>query len=239
LIEAERMEAVSTFAAGVAHEVRNPLQGIILSIDYLASCGGGEDPNTTTVLARMRSAVARINEVITGLVEFAVKREHVVQHEDLNRIVESALKSVENELNAHPIRLRTDLAENLPPLELDARTLRHVFITLLMNSIRELSEGGTLAVRTYARGAPEDGGATVGLPAPGKVVVAEFCQRHHPVLTENLEAEQTQSQDRPESKIESGLGLKILRKILGAYGGTIDHAQEGKTGNVYKVQFKG
>jgi PAS domain S-box-containing protein len=239
LIEAERLEAISTFAAGVAHEVRNPLQGITLSIDYLSSCAPPEDADAAGVLERMRSGVDRINDVIAGLTEFAVRREPQPKHEDLNAIVERALKSVENELKNHPIQLRLGLGENLPSLELDSTSLRHVLITLLMSSVRAISTGGVLSVRTYTRHA-EVAAASHAPPNGPSVparsfVVTEIAHRKNAATAHP--DDHGGAGRRSSHAPKTGLGLGILRKIVSAQGGTIEHAKEKQWTSKYTIEF--
>ncbi|PWU10979.1 MAG: hypothetical protein C5B50_24195 [Verrucomicrobia bacterium] len=238
LIEAERLEAISTFAAGVAHEVRNPLQGITLSIDYLSSCAPPDDANAAGVLERMRSGVDRINDVIAGLTEFAVRREPQPKHEDLNAIVERALKSIEHELKHHPIQLQLQLADQLPLLEVDATSLRHVFITLLMSSVRAISLGGVLSVRTYLReaeDAPAHEPAKRQPPRSKMLVGTEITHHRNPAPGHG--DEHGGGGRRHSAGPKTGLGLGILRKILSAHRGTIEHTKEKDGGTRYTIEF--
>jgi PAS domain S-box-containing protein len=114
LVQAEKLEAVSTFAAGVAHEVKNPLQAIILGVDYLSQHLAPHDEAATSVLADMDQAVTRADGIIRGLLEFAAHRQREARDEDLNAIIEHALPAVEHELVNGRITLVKDLAPALP-----------------------------------------------------------------------------------------------------------------------------
>ncbi len=216
LIQAERLQAVSTFAAGVAHEVKNPLQTIILGVDYLANSVAHGDTTAGVVLADMNSAVSRADAIIHGLLEFSATRQRTVVEADLNAITEQSLRAVEHEMVMYPITLERDLAGALPRLRLDVKALRHVFINLFMNSIRSLADGGTLRVKTSARLLRESdlapGAKRLGpLRAGDEVVAAE--------IEESLAAAPQEKAPREKGL---GVGLTVLKKIIELAGGVID-----------------
>jgi len=222
-VQAERLEAVSTFAAGVAHEVKNPLQTLILSIDYLSNHVVTEDKTAAGLLTEMGRAVQRVDGVIRGLVEFSghVKRE--VKPEDLSALMEQSLQAVAFELGARPVRLVTELATGLPPIKVDAKALRHVLISLLMNCLRAMPDGGTLATRTFAQ-------------VPG-AVIAEIENAFGPATTTSA-VPGAEGADKAARAKEIGLGVSVLRKILGRFGATIDWTKPGETGNKYTLVFR-
>src|SRR5215204_2402848 len=129
-VESEKLEAVSTFAAGVAHEVKNPLQTIILGIDYLSNHLKSADETAASVLNDMAEAVGRADGIIRGLIEFSTYNKATVKDEDLTAIMEQALHAVRVELANYPIQLTMELTQNLP-LRADLRSMKHVFINLL------------------------------------------------------------------------------------------------------------
>ena len=242
LIHAEKLEAVSTFAGGVAHEVKNPLQTIILGVDYLASHLSKGDATAALVLADMGSAVMRADGIIRGLLEFSATKHREIKEEDLSAIVEQSLRAVEHEIVNFRVALIKDLPSGLGPVRFDARTMKHVFIHLFMHAMRELPEGGKLVVQTFNRILKEDfklngkpsaifkmGEALVGAAvetSPGALVGESASSAH-------LAATATQ----PITK-ESGLGLTVLRKIIELYGGVVDVTNNKDKGSRYVILFK-
>ncbi len=240
LIQAERLEAVSTFAAGIAHEVKNPLQTLILGIDFLANHVVTDDEKTSALLGEMTRAVKRADGVIRGLLEFSAHRKQEIKQEDLNGIVEQSLQSVQQELKAHPVKLVATLEPDLPRLKLDAKTLKHVFISLFVNSIGAMPQGGTLAVRTYPR---HGNGATTGESDNHSRqsvyhVVAEVEATPHPDLTDPAATVSERGAPGPPSEEETGFRLAVLRKIVGLFGGAIDCSRQKEAGNKYTIVFK-
>src|SRR5439155_1265603 len=116
LIQSERLEAVSTFAGGIAHEVKNPLQTITLGVDFLKNSFGNAGEDVRMVLTEMDNAARRADAVSRGMVEFSSFNKRDVKDHDLSRIAEQSLCSVESEIKHNGIKLIKDLAPNLPPV---------------------------------------------------------------------------------------------------------------------------
>ncbi len=231
LVQSEKLEAVSTFAAGVAHEVKNPLQTLILGIDYLSNHLGG-DPTTRMVLHDMAGAVHRADGNIRGLLEFSASKRPHVKDENINEIIEQSLHSVENELKNAPIELIKEVAPGLPLLKFDFRTMKHVFINLFMYSIRGMASGGTLRVRTYLREIKEN------FSADGRL--SNYIRRGDTLVVAEVEDTAPAVKDEPASDTtrgkDSALGLTVLKKIVELYGGVVDVTSG--SGNKYTLIFK-
>jgi PAS domain S-box-containing protein len=241
LIESEKLEAVSTFAGGIAHEVKNPLQTITLGIDFLTTCIGESDPNAGMVLEDMSSAAKRADGVIRGLVEFSSYNKRDVRDHDLSDIVEQALRSVENELTSRSIRLLRKLAADLPRVQLDLKTMKHVLLNFLMSAIESMSRGGILSVKTYSSCLLENqgwSGRTPGqLKAGDTIVVAEVEDNGTGVIESKLA--ESSERDFPTEMIRKGiLDLMVLKKVVELYGGMIQILNLKEGGVRVTIMFK-
>jgi PAS domain S-box-containing protein len=229
LVQSEKLEAVSTFAAGVAHEVKNPLQTIILGVDYLSN-HLTQDQTVAMVLGDMATAVHRADAIIRGLLEFSANKKRNVQDEDLNQIIDQSLLSVQNELQNSPIELVKDVAPELPPLRLDSRTMKHVFINIFMYSIRAMSGGGTLRVKTYCREIKEnwmEHGRVSNFLRIGDTAVVAEVEDTAPPSPEKIHDSRSN---------EPALGFTVLKKIVELYGGLVDLTNE--KGHRYTLTFR-
>ena len=235
LVQAERLEAVSTFAAGVAHEVRNPLQTILMGLEYLGHHLPGTEKECSSVVQEMVHAVNRADGIIRGLTEFAQHSKRQVRDEDLSTILKQSVQAVEPELAQHPILLSCELAGNLPRFTVDFRSLKHVFINLLMRITRELQpEGGRIVVRTFS--------STLERPLVLNGRQVRNFQAGETALWAEIEVFPNRLGDGKATHAvahSNGFGLTVLKKIIELYGGIFETTQPEDTGGTrYAAIFK-
>ena len=138
LIHAEKMESIGRLSAGVAHEVKNPLAILQMSIDYLK--GEDNDDTIKTILTDMEDAVSRADGIIKGLLDFSREKELQLAAGDINEVIGHSLKLVEHELKQNNVTLTTELESGLPVLEMDRNRLQQVFINLFINSVQAMKD---------------------------------------------------------------------------------------------------
>src|SRR5205823_3392509 len=151
LIQAEKMQSVGRLAAGVAHEVKNPLAILSMGIDYLMKNLVSSDANIGLILGDMHEALKRADLIIHGLLDFSVPRALDLHAEDMSALVEHSLGLVRHEMSALPIKLVKDLADGMPPTWVDKNKVIQVLVNILTNAIHSMPKGGTLTVRTCAK----------------------------------------------------------------------------------------
>jgi PAS domain S-box-containing protein len=251
LIQTAKLESVGTLAAGVAHEVKNPLQIILMGVDYLSKNIASTDENIPAVLSDMRAAISRADQIVRGLLEFSAAYRPDVKDENLNTIIESSLALVKFELAKAHIEVKRLLMDNLPPLKLDKTKIQQVFINVFMNAIHSMPQGGMLTIGTYIRRLTEIdydvGDRTVGHLRVGDTV--DFKVGEIAVVAE---VEDTGA-GIPEDKLAkifdpffttkaagkgSGLGLTVVKKIVELHGGSIDIRNRPEGGVIVTVIFK-
>ncbi|MCL5096855.1 MAG: ATP-binding protein [Candidatus Omnitrophica bacterium] len=227
LIQAEKMDSVGTLAAGVAHQVKNPLQILLLGVRYLANNLSTSDERINTILTDMRKAVTRADNIIRGLLEFSASNQLAIKATDINEVIQQALWLVNYELAANRIRLVKELAPHLPALSLDKIKMEQVIINLVMNAIQAMPQGGSLTVKTAVAQLPqlhphllERTGS--GLKS-GDTVVMVTIEDTGPGIPEDA---LTKIFDpfyttKPPGK-GTGLGLTVVKKIIELHGGLVD-----------------
>ena len=237
LVQSEKLEAVSTFAAAVAHEVKNPLQTVVLGIDYLTDYVVTNDENAAGLLKQMGAAVHRADAIIRGLLEFSSHRKGAVSDQDLSELFRQSLGAVEGELTAKAIRLKTSLADDLPPLRLDKRSMKHVLINLLVTELRAFSQGGVLLVKTSMREMTKTEqrrltSSDSETAKKGAVVTAEIESRYG----ESAEDRPTDSGLAGSVSAGDDFGIMVSRKIIELYGGKVDF-HRGDAGSKFAISF--
>lgn len=227
LIQAEKMESIGTLAAGVAHEVKNPLAIMQMGVNYLSKKMPEGDENITMVLQEMKEAITRADSITRGLLDFAASKQLAVKPEDFNQLITDTLKMVRHELNEKRIELVKDLAASLPKVAVDKTQIQQVFVNLFINAAHAMPSGGTLTVRTFARQITksthsEGSRSSAHLWVGETALVAEVDDTGGGIPLEHLAKIFDPFFTTKPTGVGTGLGLPVSRKIVELHGGTID-----------------
>ena len=221
LMESDRLAAVGELVAGVAHEVNNPLSSISAFAQLLLR------ETTLSVSQResidvIRTETTRASQVVKDLLAFARRSEPQRAPLDINGVVARTVRMRQYQFAEASVRIETDLAEELPSVMGDARQLQQVCLNLLTNAVQAMNPrgGGDLRVRSYAI----DGAVRLEVSDSGTgIAAAARAHIFEPFFTTKKEGEGT------------GLGLSVSYGIITAHGGTIEVAETGTTGTVFRV----
>ena len=227
LIQAEKMESIGTLAAGVAHEVKNPLAIMQMGVNYLSKKLPVGDENIAMVLQEMKEAITRADTIARGLLDFAASKQLAMKPEDFNQLITDTLKMVRHELNKKRIELVKDLAVLLPKVAVDKTQIQQVFVNIFVNAVQAMPEGGTLTVRTFAKQMTEtthsEGSrSSAHLWVGDTAVVAEVEDTGSGIPQEHLAKIFDPFFTTKPTGVGTGLGLPVSRKIVELHGGTID-----------------
>ena len=227
LIQAAKMESIGTLAAGVAHEVKNPLATLAMGLNYLDKSPLPKDENVILVLSEMREAIARADKITRGLLDFSAAQQLEMRPEDLNRVLEQTLVLLRHELKKQQIELVTEFAQELPLAAIERSQIQQVFVNVLMNAIQAMEKGGTLKVRTskrrLVRSLHEEGSRTSNQLFLGDTaVVAEFEDSGPGISPQNLAKIFDPFFTTKPTGVGTGLGLPVSKKIIELHGGSID-----------------
>jgi PAS domain S-box-containing protein len=225
LIQAAKMESVGTLAAGVAHEVKNPLQTILMGLDYLANNPIGGNGNASLVLSDMREAVTRANAIVRELLQLSAATDFDLKPEDLNAVLDRSLSLIHSEVVASRITVVRKLGADLPRVRLDRSKMEQVFINLFINALHAMSHNGALTVATRYRRFGED--LKLSTPALCRfktgdpVVIAEVQDTGKGIPQELLPRIFDPFFTTKPAGLGTGLGLSVVKKIMDLHGGSI------------------
>jgi signal transduction histidine kinase len=209
LIQTAKLESIGRLAAGLAHEVKNPLAVIQLGVDYLTNtmkADTGRDAVET--IQEMADAVQRADTVIKGLLNFSRSEKLALVPMDLNSVIEESLVLVRHEFTKHNISLEKNLAGGLPPVGLDQGKVKQVFINMFMNAIQAMGSDGSLSVKTSVH--PADKRVMVKIEDTGSGIPEDKLDKlFEPFFTTKPVGSGT------------GLGLSVSKNIIELHGGTI------------------
>jgi signal transduction histidine kinase len=245
LIQAEKMQSIGRLAAGVAHEVKNPLGILRMGTDYLAKNLASPDENVALILADMTDAINRADGIIMGLLDFSVPHALDSHAEDLSAILEQSITLVRHSLGEAHVKLVRELATGLPPVWLDPNKIKQVFVNILINAIHATPAGGVITVRTSTRKlraseVDHDAGSRLAdrFRAGETVVVGEVLDTGAGIPEDKL----AQIFDpffttKPTGK-GTGLGLTVTKKIVELHGGSLDIRNRKEGGVGVTIMFK-
>jgi signal transduction histidine kinase len=226
LIRAAKMESIGSLAAGVAHEVKNPLMQIRLGLDYVRA----ElvlDRNCQAVVQDMENAVRCADSVINSLLDFSRENQLSLKLCRLNTVIEDSLTLVRHILSQNGIQVHLRLQDQLPKILLDENKIHQVFINLVHNAVQAMPRNGTLQISTYQSGPPGK-----------KVLVAEVADSGPGIGKEDMgKIFDPFYTTKPVGK-GSGLGLYVCRNILDLHGAEIELSNRNQGGLCVKVTFK-
>lgn len=214
LIESEKMASIGRLASRIAHELRNPIQGIRMGIELLQHDLRElrEAGRFTNTLEHIDQEILAVNTIVQDLLEYAREMKFEYSETDLQSLLEGILFNLSERLEERQIVLHTEF-EEIGPILADGIRLRQALLNLVQNAIEAMQENGTL---TLAIAAYDGSHAAISIQDTGCGISPEQQQRiFEPFFT---------TKDKGV-----GLGMSIVQKIIEAHGGAIQiESQEGQ-----------
>ncbi|HEX5707507.1 MAG TPA: ATP-binding protein, partial [Pyrinomonadaceae bacterium] len=229
MVRAEKLAATGTLAAGVAHEVNNPLASISSLIQILQSqtLTPEREPEAREMLRLVQTQVERITRVLRDMTEFARARTTERASVDVRRVVEAAVRLASFDKSFKRLELATDFDPRAPRVLADADQLQQVFLNLLLNARDATPEGGRVEVRTRLE---ETGGSD---EASRRAVVVEVADTGCGIAPETLP--RVFDPFYSTKPTGTGLGLAVCYGIVTAHGGRIEAAPRNGRGTIVRV----
>ncbi len=229
--QSERLAGLGTLAAGMAHEIRNPLSAIKTFVQLLP-----RKVDKPGFLEKFNRTVPRETERINLLVEELLELSRIPKYEfaatDINGLLKQSVDVIEEELRQGNIEYHRELQENLPFMQADSNQLIKVFHNVIRNAVQAMPAGGRLTIKTFFQ-EPGDGKQTIAR-TNGKVVIVfqdtgqgispkELPQIFNPFFTTKDSG--------------TGLGLPITHKVITEHGGRIDVESKEGQGTTFTIRL--
>ena len=223
LIHADRLATIGELAAGVAHELNEPL-GSVLGFAQLAKKDLGQPERTERDLEKIITASLYAREVIKKLLVFARQMPPRKARVHLNQVVEEGLYFLEARCARKGIEVVQELASDLPEVTADPSQLKQVLVNLVVNSVQAMPAGGRLTVRTQA----EDAAVSLTVEDTGVGISEEIREKIFLPFFTTKEVDQG-----------TGLGLAMVHGIITSHGGSIDVESHPGQGTRFQVHLPG
>lgn len=214
LLQSQKLASIGELSAGIAHEINNPLAIIRQEAAWmkqllkkLEAVNSKEMEEFRDSLNQIVLQVDRCTEIVRNLLDFARKRQPVIQGVDINRIIEDMTMLVEKEAKQKQIKIVRQYGQNLPLVYSDAPQLRQVVLNLLTNATHAIGQDGVITITTRAE---KDGAIRLAIRDTGCGMPPENLRKiFDPFFT-----------TKPPGK-GTGLGLSICHGIIQRLGGEI------------------
>ena len=231
-VRSEKLASVGLLASGIAHELNNPLTGILTFATLLRkkTPDGSADAEDLDLVIRETKRCATI---IRRLLDFAREKTPEKKFADLNGVIEDTVRIIERPASFRDIEITLDLDRDLPPVWLDADLIKQVIMNMLVNAQHAIKDAGSITVRTRrcpALKSPEPGMPPV--PMVEMAVIDTGCG----IPAQNLKRIFDPFFTSKEVGKGTGLGLSVSHGIVKAHGGAIEvesKVGEGSTFSVY------
>ena len=223
LARADRLSALGTLAAGLTHEIRNPLVSVRTFMQLLPE--RMHDPEFLGTFRELAlTEVERISRLLNDLLDFSRPAPPQRDPTDLNDVVEQVARLLEAEARRDDVLVRSDLDPALPPVVLDDGQIKQVLMNVFLNAIEASGAGGRVEITTHVEGEPGERMCVVTVADSGPGISDDHvAQIFDPFFTTKATG--------------NGLGLFIARQIMAEHGGRIAPAPRDGGGTVFSIHL--
>jgi signal transduction histidine kinase len=218
IVQTEKLSTLGYISAGMAHEIRNPLNSIGLYVQLLK--GGLDDPDRDEFLEKIEMEVRRIDGILRKLMDAVKRPRYYLQQVSIPTVIDSLLDLFQPRVKMHGIKVERDFRGPLPLILADATEIEQIFSNLFANSIEEMADGGVLTVVLEQ---VEDS-VCIQVTDTGKGIPQEDLQRiFDPFFT--------------TKNTGTGLGLSVVIRIIRTYNGKIEVKSEPGAGTTFSISL--
>ena len=225
LVESHKIRAIGSLVAGVAHELNNPLNNIMLTASSMEEDYHElDEEEKMEMITDIIGEAERSRKIVRNLLDFARESKTRSEPLRLEDILQKSVRLVGNQVKIAKVHLNTNIPPNLPPIHSDGQLLTQVFVNIILNAVDALHEKGNVSISVDAN--RQEGFLCVDITDDGPGIPEHVLQRiFEPFFT-----------TKPTGK-GTGLGLSVSRGIIGKLGGHIRVKSEVSKGTTFTVML--
>lgn len=226
LIQREKMSSLGQMAASIAHEINNPIGGVLIYTRLLLKRLASEELNKETFqknLMRIETEINRCSKIIRNLLDFSRQSPPALRLVDINKTLEDALSMIEHQAQLGNVKIVKNMEEKIPEITADYDQMRQVFINILLNAIQAMPSGGTLTLKTQ-------------IFRPQKEVLISISDTGCGISREDLKKLFTPFFSTREKGV--GLGLAVVQGIVEKHEGKIEVESQENKGTTFTIRLK-
>jgi two-component system NtrC family sensor kinase len=221
LLQSEKLAAMGRLTSQIAHELNNPLYGIMNTLELLKTEVSPQSKRRK-ILEMALSETERLTELLRKMLSFSKPDEEEKQPTDINTILDEILLLVGKQLQENSIRISSHLADNLAKVHASRNQLRQVFLNMISNAKDAMPEGGTLTVKTMGK---------------GRNIYIDMIDTGTGISEENIPKVFDTFFTTKESVKDVGLGLSVCYGFINEHGGDIRVASKLGSGTTFTISL--
>jgi two-component system, NtrC family, sensor kinase len=223
LMQSEKMAGLGRLAAGVAHEINNPMSGIMLYSNLIKE-DLGEDHPANNDLQTIINEAERCKVIVADLLEFSHQTSYEMAMIDLNEVIRKTLTVIQNQPLFQNVSINLNLMDNLPPIFGNSIRLNQVILNIVINGAQAMEGRGRLNIKTRTRANHDINEIIINDTGPG-ILKEHIDQIFEPFFTTKTTGEGT------------GLGLSVSYAIVKEHNGSIRASSEPGEGTTFTLRF--
>ncbi|MFA4915549.1 MAG: ATP-binding protein [Syntrophales bacterium] len=210
LIQVEKLAAVGILAAGIAHEVKNPLAIIIQGVEYLKT-SVASDAGMVDIVEKINKSALRADSIVKGLLSFTRQMPIQAEEAEIAPIIEETLSFTEHHIESKRITIIRQFSPDVPKVTIDSNQIKQVFVNVLLNSVEAMQDGGTITISTNS----------IKTEADQDCLQIVFADTGCGIPADKIEKVFDPFYTTSNTLGNTGLGLSITKGIIDKHHGTI------------------
>lgn len=223
-IDSGDLNSLNTLAAGLVHEIKNPLNAISINLQLLNEDLQNRDSEKDSKMSRrvrlLQKEVSRLDSILSDFLRFAKRHELHIEACDINEVIDSVLDFIGPEAMQNSIRILKSFDTKLPKCNLDSNIIKQALLNVILNAQQAMPKGGELIVRTYGN----DENVFIDITDTGVGIERDKIDKIFQVYYSTKEN-------------GTGLGLPAARRIIEESKGTISIRSEDGKGSSFLIKL--
>jgi len=223
LEQADRLASIGEMAAGIAHEIKNPLAGISAAVTIIKGNFASSDPHCE-ILNEVLQQVQRMDKTLNDLLFFGKPSMPELACIDINDIIDKTLKFASQHRGLLNIEKRLELAPDLPTVYADSKQMQQVFLNIILNAFQAMTSGGILTITTCMVSQDDRVSVRIDVADTGPGIPTQILEKiFTPFFTTKAQG--------------TGLGLPICSKLVHLHNGELRVESDDRNGTVFTVEL--
>jgi signal transduction histidine kinase len=215
-----RLAAIGRLTSGVAHEVKNPINAIVVHLEVLREKLQEMDPDTRRHMDVIGSEIHRLDRVVATLVDFTRPVELRLADVDLRKVIEDVSNLAAPEAGTHGVQLERHLTSELLPVKVDGDLVKQALLNVVLNGVQAMPQGGTLTIAASR----DDGSAQVDISDQGSGIPEDIRDKIYNLYFTT-------------KKKGSGIGLAMTYRVMQLHNGSVEFSSVEGKGTTFRLRF--